>query len=256
MRIPAGYECLAWGGAEAFAKPELRTWVEEALAAGSLYEHARRSALHSLEGRAPVYVVSAGGVARAVRHYWRGGVFAPVLNDRYFRVGRCRPARELMVSIEARRREIPTPEVVAGAIYPAGLFYRAELLTNYVPDSRNLGHILFGPDREAGVRREEALLASVALISLMASAGLRHPDVNAQNVLVTPGPAGLEAHIVDLDRAALRTRGSVGVERMARRLERSLRKSELASGHPLAPDEWRLFRSGFDRPGAVGRGAA
>ena len=60
----------------------------------------------------------------------------------YFR-GTPRPVHETRVSEEARRRGVPTPRVVAAMTYPQGPYYRADLVTEFVPASTDLVESLF-----------------------------------------------------------------------------------------------------------------
>ncbi|HZD06459.1 MAG TPA: lipopolysaccharide kinase InaA family protein, partial [Longimicrobiales bacterium] len=236
--LPEGYGIVEAGHAWAFALPPVRSWVEEALAGGTLHRRAATEALETLRGRGPVHVVRVAGAPRVVRHYLRGGAVAAILDDRYLRWGTARPLREARASEAARRRGIPTPRVSAGAVYPAGVFYRADLLTDYVPDSRELAGVLFG---EGGAReRREALVAAGTLIGRMAAAGVRHPDLNARNVLVSSTERGLRALLLDLDRCAVtRAPEPVASGPMVERLLRSIRKlSRTLEGAPgPGPDE-------------------
>jgi 3-deoxy-D-manno-octulosonic acid kinase len=163
---------------------------------------------------------------------------ARFLGDRYLRAGAPRPLRELRASEEARAREIPTPRVVAGAVYPAGLVYRGDLVTDYVPRSADLAGIVFGGAVDPPVSPASALRAAGRLLSTMAARGLRHPDVNARNVLLTADEEEPLAWILDLDRCVLSPDGSaVEVGSMKARLLRSLAKiAASAGGSPPDPE--------------------
>ena len=178
-----------------------------------------------------------------VRHYHRGGAMAPTLGDRYLSWGRDRPLHELRASQASRLRGIPTPAIVAGALYPHGLFYRADLITEEIPDAADLAAILF-TDARNDVAPAEALSVVSRLIRTMAEAGLRHQDLHAKNVVLTGEAGDLEAHLVDLDRCnPLRHRGRSAT--MRTRLKRSLRKLEAKTGRPLPPDAWRALSDGM-----------
>lgn len=237
--LPEGYEALRVRGAWAFALPEVRGWVDGSLAAGTLHGRAADEAVETLRGRGPVYVVRVGGALRVVRHYLRGGLVAPVLVDRYLRWGSPRPLREMRASEVARRRGIPTPRVSAGAVYPAGPFYRADLLTDYVAGSRELATLLFGAGATA--QRRDALAATGTLIARMAAAGVRHPDLNARNVLIDSTEGGVRALLLDLDRCAV-TPAPRPVEAgpMVERLLRSIRKLSRIAPARVTPGEDEL----------------
>ncbi|HSR42729.1 MAG TPA: lipopolysaccharide kinase InaA family protein [Longimicrobiales bacterium] len=227
--LPAGYRPVTGPGAWAFAVPELTVWVEATVRDTTLHEWAEDRARSTLAGRGPVHVAEVAGEDRAVRHYFRGGAVAVVLGDRYLRLGVPRPVRELRASVAARERGVPTPRVVAGAVYPTGLFYRADLVTDYVADSRDLAAVLFG-DEDDDTRRT-ALVATGELVGRMAAAGLRHPDLNARNVLLTPSDGGLRALLLDLDRCSVEpARRPTPALAMLARLRRSLAKLAAARG--------------------------
>jgi 3-deoxy-D-manno-octulosonic acid kinase len=225
-------------GAVAFAAPEVEAWVRAALERGEpLHEVAARQADRVLHGRGPVPVVATPRGRWVVRRYRRGGrVVAPLLGDRYLRLGLPRPLREARASGEARRRGIRTARVVGGAVYPAGAFYRADLVTEFVPDAVDLARLLFERD-DTPEARLDALAAVGRLIARAAAAGVEHADLNAKNVLVESLPGGAAPLFLDLDRCRVHPPGVRGdAERMLARLERSLRKHERRTGRTvLAP---------------------
>jgi 3-deoxy-D-manno-octulosonic acid kinase len=150
----------------------------------------------------------------------------------------------LWATSEARARGIPAPAVVAGAIYPAGLFYRADLVTELVPDARTLEALVFG---SGGTEDASAfLLTAGLLVHQLEVAHVLHADLNATNILLLRGDEESGARVVDLDRCRVLACGSAGIDdRMRRRLERSLRKLADHYGRPLRPTEWRALRAGY-----------
>ena len=238
-----GVRAFAWTGAAA--------WLESVLAEGStLHGWSGVRAVESRSGRGRVHVVDAplagpdGAERWAVRHYQRGGAVARLLGDRYWGRARARPERELDASVHARARGIRTPAVVAGAMYRSGAsgalgFHRADLVTELVPRARSVAEMLLAADASPGALRRAGALARA-----IHRAGLLHPDLNAENVLLDEGG---EAWVLDLDRAR-RAPGPTtrGAEAMLARLERSLRKLERAGARPLSAEEWEALRSGFE----------
>jgi hypothetical protein len=153
-----------------------------------------------------------------VRHYHRGGAVGPILGDRYLSLGRFRPLCETVASLEARERGIPTPAVVAGIIYPAGIFYRADLVTEEIPASVDLSQVLFG--------------------------------ATPSDIVLTSTDEGVDAYLVDLDRCCARPRGvPAPAFPMRRRLARSLRKFEASTGSTLSPSAWIALSSRYSEDG-------
>jgi 3-deoxy-D-manno-octulosonic acid kinase len=239
VRLPDGIHEVRGAGGAAFAAPEVEAWVRSALTRGeSLHDVAWREADSLLHGRGPVPVVSTSRGDWVVRRYRRGGRIGPLLGDRYLRFGLARPLREARASCELRRRGIPTPRVMAGAVYPAGAFYRADLVTELVPGAVDLARLLFEQDR-APDERVEALTGVGRLLARTAAAGIEHADLNAKNVLVERLPGGTIPLLIDLDRCRVHPPGMrAEPDEMLARLERSLRKHGRRTGRPLQAAEW------------------
>ncbi len=250
-----GFETLDHPGAWGLARPEATPWVRYVLESGESLHSAAGSDREALmvEGRRPVYVIPAkvpeaggdrgGGPRWAVRRFARGGRVLPtLLGDRFLRWGTPRPVHEARVSEEARRRGVPTPRVVAAMVYPNGPFYRADLVTEFVPEATDLVEDLFDTRRKGpggAAERLDALRAAGALVLTMARAGLRHEDLHAGNILLQWEGAAPRGFILDLDRARVLSRGSnASPGAMLRRLKRSLRKWEGRTGLRISQREW------------------
>ena len=243
MRLPSGLASVdGFGGAQAFATPEVEAWVRGALGRGEeLHEAATRQADGMLQGRGPVPVLTTSRGRWVVRRYHRGGWIGPVLHDRHLRMGLPLPLREARASHEVRRRGIPTPRVMAGAVYPSGLFYRADIMTEYVANAVDLAHLLFKEDRSRR-DRSDVLREVGRLLARSAAAGIEHADLNARNVLVERERGGPQPLFLDLDRCRVLPPGVRADPRiMLARLFRSLRKHESQSARPLAPEEWSVL---------------
>lgn len=237
-------------GGRARVRPEAEEWVRAALAEGrTLFEEARGDPDRiELRGRGPAYAIPApvgtpGGRGSRparwlVRHYRRGGAVASLLGDRYLRLGTPRPFRELAASEEVRARGVETPRVMAATVYPAGAFYRGDLVTEFVEGARDLAEILFTDDEEPSRRRRAAAAAAGALVGDLAEAGVHHRDLNAKNVLLVGEGEALRALVLDLDRCRLAAAGTAAPrESMLERLLRSLGSFEADTGREVRPEE-------------------
>jgi hypothetical protein len=265
---PPGFQWVRTPGAQALAGPEAAGWIRFVLEGGkTLYEAASHHPHRSqLEGRWPLFVVPVGTSRKVeasvtspspgevvsgeehwvVRHYARGGSLVPrLLGDRFLRLGRTRPFHELEASEEARARGIRTPKIAAAAMYPAGPFYRADLVTVFVPGATDLVESLFDTSRKGvggAVERRDALQAAGELIRQLASKGLRHRDLHAGNVLLEWRGAAPDPILADLDRCqVMPERAEASPLPMYRRLRRSLRKWERRTGLRIAENEWETL---------------
>jgi len=250
---PDGYERVAGrGGAEGVALRSAAAAVGEALHAGTLYEYgARHPGRRALMGRAPAYAVPLpGGAARVVvRHSRHGGLLAPLTGDRF--LPPTRAPRELATALRLARAGVPTPELVAYVVYPAGpLFRTADVATREVVGGRDLAALL--GDRTAGdATRQAALDATAELLRALAAAGARHPDLNVKNVLIAPrADASAAAYVLDVDRVAFGAPGSGVAAANLRRLVRSLQKWRREHALPVSDDDiLRLAVAGGARRG-------
>jgi len=253
--IPAGYERCSADHATALVVSAAASWLDGVFGQGlTLHDWARGvGGAETLSGRGTVYAVDApvpGPDRRrrwAVRHYCRGGHVVRVLGDRYVAPRRprlTRPEAELRASAAARARGVPTPAVIAGAWYPSGLFYRADLVTELVPGAKSLAAVLFATARDE--RATEALTAAARLVRELGHHGVRHTDLNAMNIILTSDGSVPTPHVIDLDRAGISDAPGPALARsMRNRLERSLRKLGASSGRPLSRAEWSAFHAAF-----------
>jgi len=293
MTLPDGYawvdapraaRVFAWAGARDALERVLeahRTLADWAAADPVAERLSGRGTVLSL----PAPAAGPDGRARwAVRHYLRGGAVASWLGDRYLAAGPPRPLWELRASVAARIRGVRTPAVVAGAVYRSGALYRADLVTELVPDAVDLAGALFARRSPAGEGRciggvaaespgaagspgasgtagaagagaegdrSAALHAAGLLLGHAARSGILHVDLNAKNVLVRATEGGQEAWLIDLDRCRVRAGGGdADAAVMLRRLERSLTKLGARHGRPLAEEERSVLRAAVERAGA------
>jgi 3-deoxy-D-manno-octulosonic acid kinase len=243
LKLPAGLEPVEGPNGWGFAAPEARDWVRGLLSRGVTLRElaAAHEDVLELRGRGPVHALPAptGHGRWVVRPYRRGGAVAgPLLGDRHLRLGVPRPVAEARASGEVALRGIPTPRVLAGALYPRGPFYRADIVTEYIPASRALGDALFAGEDDRSTLLEEAGL----LVGRLARAGVEHADLNARNILMAGEGSAPVALLLDLDRCRVYARTPLPPHRMLARLERSLRKIAAQKDSSLDPEDWDALR--------------
>lgn len=250
MTLPPGYSQAGTGRAQVIA---LENDLAFALAAiqetGSLHAHAAATpGARPLRGRGIAYAIPANGVHWLVRHYHRGGAIASILDDRYLQSGSARPVAELMVSEAARARGIPTPRVTAAVIYPAGMFYRGDIATEFHASGADLAALTLGARPWPADARVAAWRSAGALLRLCFESGLTHPDLNLKNILVERTQTGVAANVIDLDKAHLGSATSSSERaRMVARFERSLLKLEGSTGRVVMPEERQAFAEGLGK---------
>jgi 3-deoxy-D-manno-octulosonic acid kinase len=242
--LPAGYERARVGNAEIVALATALPHVQEAVRERSLYDYAAaHQTHHRLHGRAPVYVTPLphGGPTVVVRHARHGGLLAKVTGDRF--PGRTRAARELALSARLASLGVPTPTIVAYAIYPAGpMLARSDVATLLIEPSSDLATILAGAT--GLIVRDEAVSAAAALLVSMARTGVRHPDLNLKNILLALTASGtVRAYLLDIDRVTVERARAAAAAANAARLMRSARKWRRNHAAPITTAEMDVLEA-------------
>lgn len=250
--LPAGYERVRVGHVEAVAATVLVPLLREVLAAGALYDFARlRPGAETLTGRQPAYAVPLpGGDGRmVVRHNRHGGLLAGLTGDRFLYPTRA--PHEFRISTRLRTAGVPTPQVLAYAVYRSGPFARSDVVTRMAVPAWDLAKSLAAGDA-TGRHRDLELTAT--LLATLSRAGARHHDLNAKNVLIgalDPAPAAsegppagsappgaeLRAIVLDVDRVTFGWAPELALAHNLRRLDRSLRKRRERFGEAVADEE-------------------
>jgi Lipopolysaccharide kinase (Kdo/WaaP) family len=200
--------------------------VRTALKSGTLYEYAaQHEEARSLSGRGIVYAAPLpNGERVVVRHNRHGGLLAPLTGDRF--LAPTRAPYELATSLQLLGHGVPTPEILAYAVYRAGpVLCRSDVVSREIRDSADLASVLMtGSANE----RRASLDSAASLIGLLSACGARHHDLNVKNVLLARGETrdgSLVAYVLDVDRVQFSRPGDSRVtERNLDRFTRSARK--------------------------------
>ncbi len=183
-----------------------------------------------------------------VRHYAHGGLLRRIMGDHF--VGRSRPFREMELTEEIRRLDIPTIHVVAAFQHRSwGPFYRGDLVTEEIPRSRDLVSFFSGlsqnsSNQEIALRRDVARQAG-HVVRAMHDRGVFHGDLNLKNFLIQTSDAGdSRILMIDFDRSKILKRLSVGM-RMKNliRLNRSVEKWKMKGVPVRYTDRTRFFQA-------------
>lgn len=235
--LPAGYERLTVGRAEAVAVPGLVPLLRDVLATGTLYDFARsRPGAAALAGRQPAYAIptSIDDGMMVVRHNRHGGALARLTGDRFLHPTRA--PHELDVSAALTEAGVPTPHLLAYVIYGRRLAARSDVATRMAAPAADLAAVLAAGEEPA---RTQALDLTATLVAQLSRAGARHADLNAKNVLIGSAAPGADvcALVLDVDRVTLGWTATDALAHNLRRLDRSLRKRRALSGEAVTDEE-------------------
>ena len=198
-------------------------------------------------GRGASYRIVVQGRALVLRHYLRGGMVAALLQDRYLwsGVSNSRPFREYVVIKHALQHQLPVPEVVAFMLRKNGLYYRAAIISRFIPNQGTLASWLY----EQNLAHHDWQRIG-RLIRRMHDAGIEHVDLNANNILVD---MDMGFHLIDFDKAKIRkTQGGWTLDNLTRLL-RSLHKIQnqrdsAGSAFHFNQQVWQSLLQGYHAP--------
>ena len=205
----------------------VRNWaasaVVEALRTGTLHDWAAQQPVkEQMQGRGTIFAVDLPTLPATpvvIRRNRHGGLLGGLTGEYFFTPTRA--PRELETSLRLAAAGIPTPEVIAYAIYPvAGIFARSDVMTRRLPEGDDV------PAAWQKTAREDrmAFLAAMArLLSALARAGAWHADLNLKNIYITGSGADRTAYLLDVDRVTFPEKCDVAA-RNFERLARSARK--------------------------------
>lgn len=194
-------------------------------------------------GRACVSFIRAGDAHWVLRHYRRGGLAAKLLSDQYLWLGaeRTRCFAEWRLLARLVRLGLPVPAPVGARYVRAGMFYRADLITEQLPPAETLARALPGP-MVLDLARWRSVGETIARFH---AHGVHHADLNAHNILL--GQDSSAVYVLDFDRGRIRTRGNWEADVLAR-LKRSLVKVQTAQGlgeAAFGERQWEWLMAGY-----------
>ena len=238
VRLPTG---PAWFSPKSKA-PILKLW-EQLNPKLPLHKVAPRHPQRRLyPGRAPVTALPCPGLGEiVVRPCLHGGLWGKVAQDLYF--GSERAHREITRCQKLHQEKIPTPKILAVCFYPVGPWWRIDVLTSFVPESRDLASFL--SKRPTPSERHRAFSAVRKLLDQCTRQGIRHPDLNARNLLlsglVTPP---ISAWLLDVDAIQWGLNPSSDLattnqNRLLRSLLKLARRGNLGFSEKEIPKLWR-----------------
>lgn len=150
------------------------------------------------KGRGGAGLLQLGPITAVVRPYRHGGALGRLLGERY--AGPARVRRELEVHCALRHEGVPVVTPLAALARRHRAFWRLRLLTEREPDAVTLPAFCAANP----ALRHRAVEAAGITVRLAFQAGLRHPDLHLDNVLVALRGDCVRAVLVDLDRATIK----------------------------------------------------
>ncbi len=168
-------------------------------------------------GRGTTWFIKLQSTIAALRHYHRGGLFGKIVRDQYLFLGleRTRSYAEFVLLQKLRSAGVNVPRPIAAKVEQIGLLYRADLLSEKIPEARDL------VDKLQVERLSTDDYQKIGIeIRKMHDVGVNHTDLNIHNILLDSEG---KVWIIDFDKCKQQS-GNQWKERNLNRLLRSFRK--------------------------------
>lgn len=145
------------------------------------YWQANNKVVGSAKGRGTTWFVQLDSMQAALRHYRRGGLFGKLVKDHYWFSGwdKTRSAAEFSLLLDLREAGVNVPKPIAARAVKSGLTYQADLLSERIPEARDLVSMLQEKPLPAEIYQRIGLE-----IRKMHDAGVNHTDLNIHNILL------------------------------------------------------------------------
>lgn len=204
--------------------------------------HQNRGNVHGrAPGRGHAFFLHAQGHDLVLRPFRRGGLIGKINSDLYMRFGAkySRSFREYRLLEWMRSCGLSVPQPVAARYIPSGLCYRADLITERVPQARTLADILLETPLTLPVWSKIG-----DVIRQMHALRVHHSDLNCRNILLD---ADMRVWLIDFDKCRRRRNTGWRLHNLAR-LRRSLNKEK--TKHPelnWSDTDWSTLLDGYER---------
>ena len=191
-------------------------------------------------GRAQVSYFSHQDKTLVLKHYYRGGLVASFLKDQYLgiNVENTRSFKEWRLLKQLRDFDLPVPEAVAARAVKGPGYFRGDLITEKIEDTRTLADVLGSAQLDAASWQRIG-----ACIKQFHAHDVYHADLNARNILLT---ADGQVYLIDFDNSYIRSGSDAWKQANLARLHRSLMKfKNNQPGFNFIDDDWSSLLKGY-----------
>ncbi|TQP76539.1 3-deoxy-D-manno-octulosonic acid kinase [Vibrio cholerae] len=195
--------------------------------------------LGSATGRGITWFVQLQQTQGALRHYRRGGLFGKLVADSYGFTGweKTRSYQEFMLLNHLRDAGVNVPRPIAARVQKHGLLYKADLLSEKVPNARDLVSIL----QESPISDE--LYRKIGReIRKMHDAQVNHTDLNIHNILIDDQE---KVWIIDFDKCRYQKSSDWKISNL-KRLKRSFDKENSRSSIFFKEADFKALHRGYE----------
>lgn len=192
------------------------------------------------QGRGNAYAFAYGSKHFFLRHYHRGGMIAPLMQDMYVWTGleTTRAWREFFLLEVMRAEGLPVPRPVAAHVQQMGPVYRADIVTEKIDSSLSLSNLIT-QEKVA----DDLWVKIGTCLRRFHLLGIVHADLNAHNILID---ANESVWLIDFDKGFWNKPKTAHQQSNLQRLHRSLAKVwPQPQSHQAFDQAWKLLMHGY-----------
>lgn len=214
-------------------------WFDESLISPQMVKQAfkveywqqQNKVIGSATGRGTTWFVELPSMQAALRHYRRGGLFGKLVEDSYIYTGdeSTRSYQEFELLNRLKEFGVNVPRPIAARAVKNGLIYTADLLSEKVPNARDLVAVL----QENALPKEMYQKIGVE-VRKMHAAQVNHTDLNIHNILIDEQG---KVWIIDFDKC-FQKQGESWKQDNWNRLLRSFKKEQIKRNIHWSVDEF------------------
>lgn len=188
----------------------------------------------SAQGRGTTWFVQTATIEAALRHYRRGGLFGKLVNDSYRFNGwqQTRSYQEFQLLNLLIEAGVNVPRPIAARAVKNCFSYRADLLSEKIPNARDLVSILIEKPLPAEMYKKIG-----QEIRKMHDAQVNHTDLNIHNILIDDQD---KVWIIDFDKCFQQS-GDSWKQSNLDRLKRSFEKEATKCKNYWTRSDWKLL---------------
>jgi 3-deoxy-D-manno-octulosonic acid kinase len=203
------------------------------------YLEGKNAITHVAEGRGKVYFFKHQNKELVLRHYHRGGLLSKANRDKFVYTGiyKTRGFQELQILDFLRYHQLNVPNPVAARISKQGAFYRADIITEAIPDAQELHEMLkmHEVDTSLWTKIGETL-------GRLHKLNVRHDDINVKNILITK--AG-EIVLIDFDKCRKQDTGNWKSANLARFYRSLIKQHNKHKPYYFEQSNWESLQNGY-----------
>jgi 3-deoxy-D-manno-octulosonic acid kinase len=174
-----------------------------------------------------------------LRHYYRGGIPAHFIKDKYFWTGlnNTRSISEYRLLEKMFEMGLPVPQPIAAQVCKKGFFYQANILIKYILHDCTFAGLLTSESKNKTWEKVGSTIAEFH------KKGINHADLNANNILIDKQ----KVFLIDFDHSKQCKPRAMWQRSNLNRLKRSIDKLTDEKNMQSINKKWQLLELAYKK---------